>query len=324
MKNQNIAGKPRPLARLSASRGLCATLVTALAAALVGFGLLFAGPAQAQSVLALVNNRPITTFDVQQRIRLAQVTQGRRLSSKAALQELVDDQVKIIEASRVGYRITEEGVDAEFTRLAKNARQTDASFSEALRRTGLQPEMLRDSMRASLAWEALLRDRARRGSHVTRSELQTAVNEKRSGNATVTEFDLVQVLFIVPQGSGAAGERQRAANAARSRFTSCETGLDEFRTMKDVAVKDRVTRTSADLSKQTVALLAKTPVGHLTPPVPSPQGFELIAVCGKRERADPTADPSAVAATLTAKKFAETAKEYLESIRKKVDIRYMR
>ena len=50
-------------------------------------------PAQAQAVVALVNNRPITSFDIDQRIRIAGLVERRRLDRKSALTELVDDQV---------------------------------------------------------------------------------------------------------------------------------------------------------------------------------------------------------------------------------------
>jgi peptidyl-prolyl cis-trans isomerase SurA len=278
-------------------------------------------PAAAQNVLALVNNRAITNFDVQQRVRIAGLIERRRISPKAALQELIDDQVKLIEAGRVGYRITTEGVDAEFTRIAKGSRQTVEQFNEALRRSGIQPEALRESMRAGLAWEALLRDRTRRGSEISNSELDSAVEEERRKAGTITEFELVQVLFIVPQGVSPAA-RMQAANAARSRFTSCETGFDELRTMQDVAVRDRTVRTSADMPKPALEQLNKTPVGRMLAPSVSAQGIELVAVCGKNERNNPAAQRSTVAQALAQKKIGESSKTYIEALRKKVDIRY--
>jgi peptidyl-prolyl cis-trans isomerase SurA len=288
---------------------------------LCGTALMPLSAAQAQSVVAFVNNQPITSFDVQQRIRLAAMTQGKRLNAKSALNDLIDDQVKIIEARRVGYRVTEDGVDNEFTRLAKSNRQTVLQFSDSLRQAGLQPDMLRDNIRANLAWEALLRDRSKLGSHITRSEVESAVKEKGS-EIEITQYELVQVLFIVPQGGKNASSSLRAANAARSRFTSCETGFDELRTMQDVAVRETVIRSSADLAKQASQILDKTPVGRMTPPTMTPQGYEVIAVCGKKTVSNPAYDRSNVAAALTEKKFAANSKEYLESLRKKVQIRY--
>ncbi|HRE20424.1 MAG TPA: SurA N-terminal domain-containing protein [Rhabdaerophilum sp.] len=283
-----------------------------------------AGIALAQNVVATVNGKAITSFDVQQRIKLGSMTQKRAVNGKIALQELIDDQVKILEARRIGYRVTEDGVDFEFTRLAKGYNQSASQFADTLRRAGLEPELLRESMRANLAWEALLRDRARMGSHVTREEIDAEISKKKAGEGTITEYELVQVLFIVPQGSGKAGAQQRAAASARAGFSSCEDGIEKFRTMTDVAVKDRVTRTSSDLNPALRKLLDQTPAGKMTPPSATQQGYEVIAVCAKKQRDNPELERSAIANELTQKKFQEGAKGYLESLRKKYNIVYRR
>ncbi|MCA1953018.1 MAG: hypothetical protein LDL22_08245, partial [Hyphomicrobiales bacterium] len=87
---------PLPLVRHAAILAVLALLLAGLAGR----------PAAAQAVLALVNSRPVTSFDVEQRIRIAQIVDRRRLDRKSALTELVDDQVKLIEARRIGYRVT--------------------------------------------------------------------------------------------------------------------------------------------------------------------------------------------------------------------------
>lgn len=291
--------------------------------------LLFAGlalpaanaPAQAQSVVALVNGSPVTSFDIEQRIRIAALTERRRLDRKTAMRELVDDKVKLIEARRVGYRVTDEGVETEFLKMAKGNGQNEREFSENLKKAGIQPNALRDKIRADLAWVVLLRDQARRGSQVTNSELESAIEEKRRTTGTVVEYTMRQVVFIVPQG-GSVGARQQAANAARGQFDSCETGFDGLRKLKDVAVRGVIVRTSEDLSKPLLALLDKTPVGKLTPPSVTSQGVEMVALCGKKERTNPSAVRSEIAVNLSEKKITANAKNYIEELRKKVDIKY--
>lgn len=283
-------------------------------------GLAAQAPAQAQSVVALVNNRPITSFDIEQRIRIAALVERRRLDRRAALNELVDDQVKLIEARRIGYRVTDEGVETEYLKFAKNNRQTEREFSDNLRKAGLQPVALRDKIRADLAWVVLVRDLQRKGGQVSNDELDIALSE-RSKAGVVTEYSLRQVVFIVPRGSN-PGARVGLANAARARFTSCETGFDELRSLPDVAIRAPIVRTSEDLSKPLKALLDKTSVDRMTPPSPTNEGVELVAVCGKKERASSASQRANVATDLSEKKTLESAKVYLAELRKKVDIKY--
>lgn len=276
--------------------------------------------AMAQAVIATVNSSPVTTFDVEQRIRIAAMIERRRLDRKTAVQELIDDQVKLIEARRIGYRVTEEGVEAEFSKFAKNARVSEREFEGMLIKSGIQPSAVRAKIRADLAWVVLLRDQTRRGTGITGAELEAELEARRKKETTITDYSLRQVVFIVPRGVSPS-TRMASANAARSRFNSCETGFDELRNLPDVAIRVPVMRSSADLSPQLRQLFEKTPVNSMTPPAPSPDGIELVAVCGKKVRDNTTTERANVAVDLSEKKITENAKAYLASLRKKVDIR---
>jgi peptidyl-prolyl cis-trans isomerase SurA len=308
---------------LSTRKRLPAALRLLLAMAAVATPSWFASTmiVQAQAVVAMVNNNPVTSFDIDQRIRIAALTERRRLDRRTATQELIDDQVKLIEARRLGYRVTDEGVEQEFTKLARGNRMSDREFEAALQRGGIQPSALRAKIRSDLAWVVLLRDQARRGSGVTNSELEAEVENRRRKEGVITEYSLQQVVFIVPRGASPQS-RLAAANAVRARFNSCETGFDELRQMPDVAIRAPVMRASSDISPQLRQVLDKTPVNRMTPPAPSGEGIEIVAVCGKRERSNPASQRSQVAVDLSERKITESAKSYLETLRKKVEIRY--
>jgi len=200
----------RPVSSLS-FRLACSAL--ALAGALA----LSAPAAQAQGIVAQVNNRAITSLDVAQRVRIAAMIERRRIGTKEALEELIDDQAKVVEASRVGYRVTEEGVEAELLKIAKSNGQSLRQFEDTLRRSGLEPTAVRDKLRANIAWQALLRDRAKLGTNVSRSELESASAERRR-TEKVIEYTLIPVVFIVPPGSspGAVRALRRPMRLARA------------------------------------------------------------------------------------------------------------
>ena len=314
--------RPRTAGR-AMHRFISLGLRVATLALLPALPILTSAPASAQNVLATVNRVPITNFDVAQRIRIAQLTERRRLDSRSALQELIDDQVKLNEARKIGYRVTEEGVDQEFARLARRANQSVSQFSEGLRRAGLEPNALRDQLRANTAWSVLLRDQARRGSQVTSEDIDKAIAESKKKQNEIVDYELQSVVFVVGSGQS-PGERERAANAARGRFTGCEGGLEGFRDLKDVAVRPPVIRSSETLGPELLKLLERTPVGKLTPPARTEQGIEMVAVCGKKTRDNSAQIRSEIAAELSEKKIRENSKAYLETLRKRVDIQYFR
>jgi peptidyl-prolyl cis-trans isomerase SurA len=293
---------------------------------LLGLTSLFAHlPAQAQTVLATVNRVAITDFDVQQRIRIAQLTERRKLDAKSALQELVDDQVKQLEAQRLGYRVTEDGVDGEFSRIAKLNRQTVGQFEESLRRAGIEPSAMREKFRAEISWNAISRDQARRGSDLTAAEIDQAVAEEQRKQKSVIDYQLRSVIFVVPNNApGTAGERERAASAARARFNSCATDFADLMGKSDVAVRAPINRSSDSLSPEFAALLEKTPVDRMTPPQRSEQGIEVVAVCSKTIRDASANLRNDVITALSQKKLDARSKELIVELRARTNIQYKR
>ena len=77
--------------------------------------------------------------------------------------------------------------------------------------------------------------------------------------------------------------KRREAENLRGRFISCNAGLALARALRDVAVREPVTRNSADLAPQLRELLGSMQVGHLTTPDVTAQGLQMFALCDKKE-----------------------------------------
>jgi len=276
--------------------------------------------AMAQTSVAAVNGEPITNRDVEQRMKVSALLFRAPLSRAAAIQELIDDRVKINEGRRLGMRVTPQGLDESLSRMAASARQTPVQFEQNLIRAGVEPEQVKAKLNAQIIWAELLRQRSRSG-NVSNAELNAEMERRAAkGEALVTDYVVRQVVFVVPPGIG-AGQREREASAARGRFADCETGVEYLRTLRDVAVKERVGRSSADLPKPMTELLNKTPVGKLTPPFRSEQGVEMIAVCERSQRQDNIQLRNQIEQEIVAKRTEGTAEQYLKDLRAKVEIR---
>jgi peptidyl-prolyl cis-trans isomerase SurA len=275
---------------------------------------------KAQAAVATVNGDPITSRDVDQRMRMASLLFRQPLSRPAAIQELIDDRVKLNEGRRIGMRVTPAGLDDAFGQLASRARQPVTQFEQNLSKAGIDPEAVKAKLNAQIVWGELLRQRSRSG-NVSNSELNAEVERRAAkGEATVTDFVVRQIVFVVPAGSN-PGAREREANAARGRFVDCETGVDYMRTLRDVAVKERIARSSTELPKATNDLLQKTAVGRTTPAFRSEQGIELLAVCEKTQRQDRIQLRNQIEREMQEKRTEGSAASYLNELKTKVDIR---
>lgn len=302
----------RPIFR----RLMAASFLIALCAAIA--------PVQAQTVLAFVNGEPITALDVQQRMRIMQAVARTNLSQKQALEQLIDDRLKIIEARRIGYRLKDDNIEDRMTSLASQNSQTLPEFIANLSRAGIDTNAYKFKLRADYSWELALSQKAKGiatgglGNEV-RDIYEKKLNE---GAARVTDFVVMSVIFVVPRSGEGAGQRERDAQAARGSFTSCDTGIDALRKLRDVAIRSPVKRASDQLPPQLAKIFNDTPVGRLTPPFRTSQGIELYAMCEKAEREDKSSVRSTAEREVASKRSATLAEDYLKGLRRTAVIQY--
>jgi peptidyl-prolyl cis-trans isomerase SurA len=279
-----------------------------------------APPVAAQTTVATVNGEPITSRELDQRLRIERLMFRRQLSREQAISQLIDDRIKIAEGRRMGMRVTSEFLDEQVGRFAQGNRQSRSEFEANLGRAGIEVEGLKDRIRSETVWSEILRSRAR-SAGTSNAEIDAELERRRArGDGKVVDYVIRQVIFVVAPGAGGAGQRQREAAAARARFNDCETGVDYLRTLPGVAVKERLGRTSTDLPEGTAALLARTPVGKLTPPSASEQGIEMLAVCERSERMDTGALRTRIEEELSRKRVEGTADTFLRELRGRAEI----
>jgi peptidyl-prolyl cis-trans isomerase SurA len=279
---------------------------------------------RAEGPLATVNGAPLSSNDVLQRQRIGTLMQRVSLDRRQALNELISDRLKVQEARRLGFRVGDDMVDESFGRLA-SANGGAVPFTQNLRRGGINPEALKSKLRADIAWELVMRSAARDVTRLSNTEITAALSQKQAeGQTVVTDFDLQSVVFIVPGGGGSGAREIAKARAARKGFSGCASGFDALRGTLDVAVKPPVTRSSSDLPPEILALLNKTPIGKLTEPYPSPEGIEMVAVCGRRDRQDLAGARERIDQDASSKALEARAAAMLEALRKKAVIEYRR
>jgi peptidyl-prolyl cis-trans isomerase SurA len=92
--------------------------------------------------------------------------------------------------------------------------------------------------------------------------------------------------------------------------------------MQNAAIREPVTKTSADLPAALRDLLDKTPIGHLTPPETTKQGVEMVALCGRKPTTIDTPQRKAIRDKMFAEKFEAKSKAYLQQVRKAAMIEY--
>jgi peptidyl-prolyl cis-trans isomerase SurA len=313
-------GTMHPLNVFSAA-GLRLVAFATLAVVICGAGL---SPAAAQSTIrVLVNDEPITSYDIQNRGKMLQLFTRGREGEKEAVEQLIDERLMMQEAARRNVAITDEQVEQEFSERANQSKLTAAQFSQALRQSGVDPKTFTSFLRANMAWGEIVRARFRATVEVSEQDVTAALTgENAADESTVYEYILQQILFIVPAGSGTEAERRSQANAFRSNFQGCEASLQQAAGKSGVVVKPNVRREESQLAPQLSEALAKLGVGGISEPEAVEEGIQLVAICEKKEIAGRTKATEEARSEIRSERGQLLARRYLRDLRSDSVIEY--
>ena len=210
--------------------------------------------------------------------------------------------------------------------VAKRMGLDEQKLTQVLVSNGASDSTLKLRLRAQAAWGALVRGRYKSSLEIRDKDVEAQIQTRKPDekNDVGYEYILRPVVFIVPRGSPDAAfeARKRDAEALRSRFQNCNDGVTFARALSDVAVRDQVSKYSADLAQQLREILDHTAVGHLTPPETTAEGVQMFAICDKKETKSDTPEMREVREQMIQQKFGAQAKRYLESLRRAAMIEY--
>ena len=296
-----------------------------LAGAVVAF-VLAAPPMARAQVVVIANGSPITEYDIQQRTKLVATSTHKPPTRQEIINDLIDDRLKISRAKVYGLEVGDAEVNGAFESMATRQHITPEQFSQVLERAGISPNTVKARIRAELTWQQLIRGKYSASLQVGDSDIANALKERNENETAAVGYvyTLYPVTIVIARGSNEAtiaGKRTEAENL-RSRFVSCNEGLAMARGLRDVAVRDPITRSSADLSPQLRDLLGNMQIGHLTTPEVTAQGLQMFAVCAKKESTTESPLKREMREQIFAKRFESESKKYLDEIRKSAMIEY--
>jgi peptidyl-prolyl cis-trans isomerase SurA len=303
-----------------------ADLRLAVMLGLMAFGLIASSAAAQGTIKVLVNDEAITSYDIQSRGKMLALFSRGKQGEKEALDQLIDERLMTQEAKLRNVVVTDAEVDEEFASRASGAKLTPQQFQQAFRQAGVDPKTFKNFIRANKAWSEIVRARFRATVDVSDQDVTAALTGKEVAGAqtTISEYMLQQILFIVPAKakSGVQAEQRNRANAFRSGFQSCDSSLQQVSGMAGVVVKPPVRRDESKLPDNLKEELAKAGVGGITEPQPVEEGFQMLAVCSKKEIPGRTQATEEVRSEITSERGQLLARRYLRDLRSEAVIEY--
>ncbi|MBZ0216664.1 MAG: SurA N-terminal domain-containing protein [Fimbriimonadaceae bacterium] len=274
-----------------------------------------------QGVAVLVNDEPISNFDIEQRMKLMRASTGKPANSRMreeVIEQLIDETLKLQEARRLNISVSDEQIDESLGQMAAGSRMSLEQFKGALKRTGINIVTLRNRVAAEISWREIVRARFQRSVRVREQDVEREMGQRGNVEETTrTDFKLQQILLLVRPGSpnSVVNSRMNEAQLIRRDFTSCGSSRSITVGMRDIVIKDLGTVSSSTLPPAAQTELANLQVGGITTPQMSQKGIILLGVCGREEVTDNSQARATVQNELMNQEFSNLALRHLRDLR---------
>ncbi len=183
-----------------------------------------------QSIVVLVNDDPISAYDIEQRERFLAVTaheQPGPALKKKATDMLIDERLQLQQGKKLGITSDDADVNKILGDMAQKNNLTTEGLGSALGQMGVNMRTLKDRVRAQLVWQDVVRRKFRHEVNVGDIDVDRAIASGggAEASATPTEATALQLRQIKFELSGNADQRTLAsrlaeAEALRARFES--------------------------------------------------------------------------------------------------------
>jgi peptidyl-prolyl cis-trans isomerase SurA len=310
-----------------------AFLATAFAVSVLLSGTAVRAVGEGQGVVVTVNDYPITSFDVEQRMRLNAIIGNPKGSAddqrKRALQALIDDVIKMGEAKKYKADPNEQTIDAQIDKMAKGSNTDAKGLAAQLKAKGSSIAALRHLVAAQIAFNRLLNAMYKVKVEVDPAEVDKKYNEFANDPRLqpVSVYEIMEIDMPVENNGDAMAQQllvARAADAAQFRraFKGCNNARQAASGIFNVRIGKRLQADGRKIPKQLRSALDQAGAGGIVGPARSKIGIQLIAFCGKKNMAPEKPTRQQIEMMLTNKKYDVYEERYMRELRQNAFIEY--
>lgn len=153
---------------------------------------------ETQKIVAIVGQSAISTEQVDERARLLVVSAGMPSNDKTkkiALDSLIDGQLKLDEAERLGIVASKDDIEKAFNGIAKRNGFTSSEFQNAVRGAGVDPRTLKDRLEAEIVWGEVVKLEIAPNVSVSQGEIDSALEQAKKHGKNVSRAGVAQTLL---------------------------------------------------------------------------------------------------------------------------------
>jgi peptidyl-prolyl cis-trans isomerase SurA len=246
--------------------------------------------AQAQSgdhrIVRVVNDQPISTYDVDARLRFVAVSGRSAVTGEAlnrlrtqVIENLIDEQLQMQEAKRLDLTVSDEEIQAAVSRIENQNKMQAGQLIALLTSRNVDANTLVSQIRSTLAWRKVVSQRLRNNIHVRDEDVDAYLDglQQKGG----TEYLLGEILISVKN----PGDSERALGTASQLLSQMRNGTPFTQIARQFS-QAPTAGTGGDagwvrlnqLEPAVADAVELLQAGQISPPINSSEGYYLVAV----------------------------------------------
>jgi peptidyl-prolyl cis-trans isomerase SurA len=240
---------------------------------------------------------------------------------KAALEELIEEKIKLQEAKRVGVSIGDDDVNRVLASIAERNKLTEAQF---LTQLGGGVDAMKTRIRSTLSWNDVVRRRFGAQIAVASKDVDKLVASSLTAAQDDVELRVQRIRIAMPvkMEQSAMAQRMQDADKIRAKFTDCKSTGAIANGVAGAKFEELGKRRPSAFQEPTRTLLLNAKDGEMLPPSIGDGNIELWAVCGRDVVKAEDDKRTQAEGELKQKEFDLLAKRHLKDLRQDAHIEY--
>ncbi len=243
-----------------------------------------------QRAAAVVNGVVISTYDVDQRVRMVLSTTGGAQNAAAqqrmresVLRTLIDEILQLKEAERVKLKVTPKEIDEAIERIGKQNGTTRDAILKSLAANNIDPNTLRTQIHAELAWSQIVEGALAPRVRISESDVDNELKRIEAG-AQSPQF-LASEIFI---SMDSPQDEARARRTIEQIYQQLQTGTNFMQLAQQFSESATGARggdlgwvQQDDVPAEVWQMIQRMRLQTVSQPIRTERGYYLIALRDK-------------------------------------------
>lgn len=248
----------------------------------------------------------------------SQVAPGAK---KQAIEELIDEKLKLQEAKRQNVIVSDDEIKRVLTGIMERNKMTEDQFKQQL---GGSLDPMKGRIRSSLSWNEVVRRRYGSQIQITTKDVDKQLATSAKAGEDDLELTVQRIRFVLPakMDQAAVAQRMQEAEGVRGKFKDCKSAGAIASGVAGAKFEELGRRRPSQIAEPTRTLLLNAADGEMLPPTLGEGSVELWAVCGRTVVKAADNQRNEAEGELKQKEFDLLSKRHLKDLRQDAHIEY--